>query len=252
MNKAKHNTKTVIVLGAPRSGTSLTSAILNILGVDMGRVSSSVKSNPRGDWEDLDFLKLNKKIISLTEKKSGKTDIPSEKEILDLRSRFEQDIKTLLEEKSKGKKVWGWKDPHTTMTIDLFLPHIHNPYIITVSRDVHYAATSYKRLLEDKVTFEEALELAKEYNRRISSFLARHSELPTISLSFRELTANPKLEVEKITRFLEIPHTNEQEAKIKHFVIPRDRVQTEKKKAKLKRKLLRHLPRSVWRRLTER
>lgn len=45
-----------LVLGVPRSGTSVTAGILHHLGVFMGeRFLPTTKMNPRGFWHDLDF-----------------------------------------------------------------------------------------------------------------------------------------------------------------------------------------------------
>jgi hypothetical protein len=56
--------KTVVVLGEARSGTSVTAGILAILGVDMGSVYFSTKSNPKGSFEDRDVQKLNREFFS--------------------------------------------------------------------------------------------------------------------------------------------------------------------------------------------
>jgi len=56
--------KTVIVLGMHRSGTSMVSGVLNILGVDIGKdLLGNHWSNPLGHFENNDFRNLNTQIL---------------------------------------------------------------------------------------------------------------------------------------------------------------------------------------------
>jgi len=81
MNKLE--SKTVVVLGMHRNGTSMTSGILSKLGIDMGRELIGKKvSNPLGHFEDKDFLDLNIKILK--EAGGGSWDsTPAREDILD-------------------------------------------------------------------------------------------------------------------------------------------------------------------------
>ena len=58
--------RVVIVLGAHKSGTSTISGLLRILGVDMGADLRQGRGtiNPRGFFEDKEFLRLNDDILS--------------------------------------------------------------------------------------------------------------------------------------------------------------------------------------------
>lgn len=49
--------KTVVVLGSPRSGASLTAGVLEILDLDMGRnFASPSKAGAKGGFEDIPFV----------------------------------------------------------------------------------------------------------------------------------------------------------------------------------------------------
>lgn len=57
-------TRLVLVLGMHRSGTSLVSASLPALGVDMGdRLLGPAKDNLIGFWENIDILNLNQAVL---------------------------------------------------------------------------------------------------------------------------------------------------------------------------------------------
>ncbi|PIP86572.1 hypothetical protein COV42_03020 [Candidatus Campbellbacteria bacterium CG11_big_fil_rev_8_21_14_0_20_44_21] len=236
--------KTIIVLGPPRSGTSLISSMLGILGVDMGRVSPSVKSNPKGDWEDLDFMALNKKIIDRANQKYKGKGIPLKQDILDLKPVFENKIKNLVVKKSENKKYWGWKDPHTTLTIDLFLPYINHPYVIIVSRNIYDTAKSYQKLLGEK-KFTESLKYIKSYEKRALDFADRNRHIPTHFVSFAQLISDPNKETEKMAKFINIEYSLRKRKRVLDFVIPREKIEFEKKISKIKRKILVHMPRMI-------
>ena len=132
--KNKEVEKTIIVLGMHRSGTSLTSNILNKFGVSMGKnLTKYGEDNPKGFFENEHFARLNNKILYLTR---GCWDSPpAHNKIIALKKNKElmKEIKKLI--LSQQDKIWGWKDPVTTLTMDLYLPFIKNPYFIVCYRN---------------------------------------------------------------------------------------------------------------------
>ncbi|KSW10770.1 hypothetical protein CF15_08305 [Pyrodictium occultum] len=136
--------KTIIVLGMGRSGTSMVAGILHILGVNMGeRLLGAHWSNPLGHFEDLDFVELNEEILRAA---GGSWDNPPAREaILAVAPRFYDRIRPLAEEERRRHEVWGWKDPRTSLTVELYLPHLENPYFIVCHRDWEAIARSLKR-----------------------------------------------------------------------------------------------------------
>lgn len=55
----------VFILGAPRSGTSATTGVLKIMGLNLGNNLSKPRSwNPKGDFEDQDTIDLNRIILN--------------------------------------------------------------------------------------------------------------------------------------------------------------------------------------------
>ena len=105
------NQRAVVVLGAARSGTSVTSCVLAALDVDMGNVGYPSKSNPRGSYQDRDFVRLNREIHDFTGAGNNYWNPPSPEAILESKDHFKDKIQNLVLQKSQGKPVWGWKDP---------------------------------------------------------------------------------------------------------------------------------------------
>ena len=59
------NSKPIIVAGMHRSGTSIVASLLSALGVDIGqRLLPPDKGNPRGYFEDIDFLEFQRRVLS--------------------------------------------------------------------------------------------------------------------------------------------------------------------------------------------
>ncbi|MGH7847584.1 MAG: hypothetical protein ACREQW_20780, partial [Candidatus Binatia bacterium] len=76
--------KTVVVLGLARSGTSVVTAMLRAIGVEMGS-SLYDKANPLGSFEDEDFAELHKQVFELTGSDKNYWNPPGAEEILNLK-----------------------------------------------------------------------------------------------------------------------------------------------------------------------
>ena len=163
--------KTFIILGMHRSATSLVSLGLLKSGIRMGdAVLGSNESNPYGHWEDIDFVHFNDKLLAAA---GGSWDKPpSELSILDLRGAYDKEIQNLIKAKEKNP-FWGWKDPRTTLTINLYLPYLTNPHFIACYRKPIEVARSLQR--RDGTKIEDGIKLAHTYNRRLNRFLLNWS-----------------------------------------------------------------------------
>jgi len=161
--------KTFIVLGMHRSATSLVAKGL-ATQINMGATKAYRDAgNPEGYWEDKAFIDLNTRILKQAQTGSSWYNPPPEENILSRARFFKNHISKLIEDKN-GVKLWGWKDPRTTLTIRLFMPYIKNPHIIPVFRDREEVAKSLAT--RDGFTHEFARDLADEYNKRLLSFMA--------------------------------------------------------------------------------
>lgn len=235
--------KTVVVLGVARSGTSVTAGILKIIGVDMGPDVITGSWNPRGDFEDQEFAKLSREILSsigINYYKSLPT--PEKvKEILKKRGEFEDKIKRLILEKSNNKSIWGWKLPATPLIIELFLPYLINPHFVVVFRNPLKTANSLVR--HAKIDFFHSLRLINFYQRKIVDFLEKYPNLPRIYIAFEDIITDPIREAKRLADFLDLELTESEIEKINNFVVPENKRGVEKKKTALKFMLRSRIPR---------
>jgi hypothetical protein len=211
--------KTIVVLGMHRSGTSLTSNILNNFEIAMGEnLTKYGKDNPRGFFEDEQFVRLNNKILYSA---GGCWDNPpSHSRIITLKKnkKLMKEIKELI--LSQQDKVWGWKDPVTTLTIDLYLPFIKNPYFIACYRN----PSSVKKSLikRNKYSIEQPpMKIISTYNKRLSNFLNR-IDYPKLEVHYEDYFKNPSEQITKIKKFLRLKKDTNQVMKaidknLKHF-----------------------------------
>ena len=75
---------------------------------------------------------------------------PTRDFVRSIRHRHEHTIKQMIEEsmieaKNAGAESWGWKDPRTIATIDLYLPYLTEPKFICCYRNPTEVAESLHR-----------------------------------------------------------------------------------------------------------
>ncbi len=232
--KKTYMLKTVIVLGMHRSGTSLTSNILKELGVDMGnRLLGKNISNPFGHFEDLDFLELNQDILASAG--GDYKNPPSRSAIMNQKEKYKNRIKKLIESKNIIS-LWGWKEPRTCLTFNLFLPYIENPHIIYCKRDAERIIKSlYKR---EKIERNNSLKIINIYKNEINDILRNYPNLKKIEIIHKELIGNPKAEINKIIKFIDIEPDKSKLNKAVKCIKSKSEIESKIKKIKNKNKII--------------
>jgi hypothetical protein len=111
----------ICTLGMHRSGTSVVSRILNLLGVHLGAhesLSGTGADNPKGYWEHHPLALLNDEILARfggqwDEPPALPPSWPRDPRLADVRDRARQ----LLTDDFGAEPVWGWKVPRTCLTM---------------------------------------------------------------------------------------------------------------------------------------
>ena len=225
--------KTVVVLGLARSGTSVITGILRILGVEMGS-SVNDKANPYGSFEDRDFALLHREIFELASRGSSYWNPPGEQKILDVKERVRSAIAEIVARKSSGRAIWGWKHPRTILTLELFLPVLTNPHLVAVFRNplgiAHSSVEHTKNYQSGRVDLLQALQLTDFYHGKMVKILETHRDVPTVCTAFEDVVNDPVKEAKKLAAFLELDLTEKKVAAIQSLVISRDRIDEEKRR----------------------
>ena len=188
-----------IVLGLHRSGTSLVANVLRCLNVKMGdRFPRTNRHNPRGYWEDTDFIRLNVRILKRAEGKWSNP--PAYEDILEAGQYYQDAIQALLQQKAEGALAvkwqrWGWKDPRTCLTIAAY--QLENPYYVVVQRKRSDIIQSLVRRHRGSRWKKWAV-MTDTYQERLDSFL-QTVDAPTHYVNFDELVSR-KTANNEITR----------------------------------------------------
>lgn len=221
--------KTIIILGMHRSGTSMMAGALHNIGINMGQnFYGKLPSNPLGHFEDMDFLNLNNKILE--EIGTDWRNPPHVDEITKKGNAFSNEIQEIISKKNK-QDVWGWKDPRTCLTLELFIPYVINPYFIVCYRDAFDVANSlYKR---EKMDIDYGIKLKDLYDKRINMFFNKYRGLKRYNVKFQDIKNNPSRYIEEIINFLDMNVTNEDYVKGINFVLPSKEVKNISKKVLL-------------------
>jgi hypothetical protein len=168
--------KTIIVLGMHRSATSMTARALHKSGeVYMGtNLMLNGFDNPEGHYENYDFYYLNEDILKVAG--GSWFNPPAHEQIMAVEPLFRHRIQTLVSlSKQKaaetGYRSWGWKDPRTVLTIDLYMPHLDKPQFVTCHRDNGEVAASLLKI--HGLEYQKAYNLSIEYNKRLLKFLSK-------------------------------------------------------------------------------
>ncbi len=182
----------IVVAGMHRSGTSLVASILSSLGVDMGeRQLAADRHNPRGYFEDVDFLTLNREMLraATVPDDGGHPDwgwTESERLDRDAFAAYRERAARLVGEQAgdRGDRgdldpaLWGWKDPRSSLVLDFWDPLLADARYLLVYRFPWEVADSMQRLGAEVFLRrpDYAWRIWAFYNRHLLDFHRRHRE----------------------------------------------------------------------------
>jgi len=204
----------VIVIGMHRSGTSALAGLLHkhniIMGEDANFIPKPLPENPKGFYENYLFREINDKIAGQYgyKIKSWDINIPHMRKA-NIITRYR--MKKLLKKYNKKYKKWGWKDPRTCLTLDIWLRELKNVNLIDsckilyIVRDPYAVAKSM--VLRKNTTYENALKLWKIYNERALETINKY-KIDTLYVSYEHLCNEPIKTANFIFKFIG-EHVNE-------------------------------------------
>ena len=206
--------KVIAILEMHKSGTSMVAGALEKLGVNIGnKLLGSHWSNPLGHFENVKFVNLNERILK--EAKGSWDNPPKKEDILSLKKRFSKEIQKLVKKEEKSK-IWGWKDPRTSLTIELYLPYLKNPHFFVCHRNIKAIAEELKE--RDNMEIVKGEKLAKLYEKRIDEFFQKYPKSKKLDIYYEEFVSAPTIGLKKMINFLEIKPTQKQFQEALNFI----------------------------------
>ena len=192
----------VCIVGMHRSGTSLVSRALNILGVDLGPPEAMLEANrfnPLGFWEHRDILAVNDELLAAL---GGTWDRPplmptnwhNAPDLDGLRDR----AVAILTRDFGRVPLWGWKDPRSCLTWPFWRSLVPDVRVVLCVR--HPVAVA--RSLEHAMGFKAALRLWRRYT---ASVLDNTSGSERVLIVSERLVDDPLGGIDALARFLGVP-----------------------------------------------
>lgn len=194
----------VCVLGMHRTGTSLTTRILNLLGVDLGPPSdlmARLPDNPTGFWEHQVIYELNAEILS---RLGGTWDEPPRfrahwelaPELADLRQR----ARRIIHDDFADAPLWGWKDPRTCLTLPFWQRLCPPLRFVLCLRNPMDTARSLER--RNGFSLEKGVDL---WLTHVTAALAHSSGSPRLLVFYEDVMADWARELARLAGFIGMP-----------------------------------------------
>lgn len=140
----------IVILGCPRSGTSITANLIKSAGYDLDQggtkklMGPNEKYNPDGYFERWDIVRLNDRLINLISKNKSFLNPPTLSEISNNINVFDEELFS-ISEYLRNNTGWAIKDSRLSFTFHLyditdvkFVKVIRNPAEVKQSMIRHY------------------------------------------------------------------------------------------------------------------
>ena len=203
MLKKKNNL--IVVLGMHRSGTSVVTRGLQVLGVSLGdRLLPPQGDNTKGFWEDIDIYELNIEILSFigSDWHHLAPIEPSDVEILCDRGYLERAVK-LLHQKMDGVPVFGIKDPRMSKLMP-FWKEVFNHCQININ---YIMAIRHPLSVSKSLASRNGIDIEKSYMLWLGYVMASLVDVPDekrILVDYDRLIQAPDHEMNRLAEFLDL------------------------------------------------
>lgn len=196
----------IIVLGPHRSGTSLLTRLVNMMGAYFGVGAASIgfnQENPKGFWERRDVIDVNEAILEgkgcTWDQLAGWKfeDLPTKKTFKEL-DEIDHKIKNVLLELD-ANRPWVTKDTRLCITFPYWKRHLEVPVIVSMTRDPIEVALSLKT--RNGFPLHHGLAVWEYYATGMIN--AMRGGVPVVHITHQEILANPYQAVQQLLEKLQ-------------------------------------------------
>jgi len=210
----------VIILGVHRSGTSMLTRMMEMLGLFVGH-------DLQGDHESKVVIAINNHYINKTDSSWDAPQYPGADDIGTnfVARAFDASFEGIKQEFGPMTGFWGLKDPRMVITLPLWLQIFENPKIIYIKRnpaDIARSLSSRHQQLVKKGIFpatgdftkgrikftqrcgslEGALDFAQEQVAFVESMIADGMFSEHLEFEYDEMVQDPLLQLSRISQYL--------------------------------------------------
>lgn len=208
------NQKVVIVVGAGRSGTSTITRGLGALGVELGNnLKPGSSKNPKGFFEDLDILKINKDISTCFGLTTTGSDVrPVDKTLFHQKKAIEiqKNATEILKAKFNKHMIWGFKSGGVLRLLPFWESVLKEmsaePIYVVALRNPLSVALSRKNLNPLRGVQEKS---DLEWLARMVPFFFMLRNRKKIVVDYDNVLSNPKKQLERIAAVIGVNITDQ-------------------------------------------
>ena len=178
--------RTITVLGMHRSGTSALMGSLEQAGLYIGHTNQYAEDNIKGNRESIEILALHNDLL---DRNGGSWDKPVRNLKWDPVHRA---LQTTIIKTFEDQPLWGFKDPRTLLTTDMWLKAIPGLELIGIFRHPFLVAQSL--ITRNNMPAEQALELWYFYNTNLHWLAKNKTQFPVLEFSVEAAEFNDQLQ----------------------------------------------------------
>jgi hypothetical protein len=192
----------ICVTGMHRSGTSVTSKLLNVLGVDLGPEEDLMgprgENNPKGFFENRSFVRFNAELLqSAGGIWKDPPSLPPGWEADPRLDPVRERAREMLQSTFGDAPLWGWKDPRSALTLPFWqalLPGMS--YVICVRNPIDVAASlEHRNQLPPAAGYEVWL-------RYLAAALVNTAGRPRMFMFFEDYFPDWRPQVARLAEFI--------------------------------------------------
>ena len=194
-----------------RSGTSLLASWIEHCGLNIhnGNVMGAHVGNPKGHFEDEDFVDLHSSAI-LSEYPSSKNWQVFVDTFLTFSDGHLSMAKKLVSERNKKFNNWGWKDPRSVIFLEQWKAIMPELKVLLIWRPcsevVHSLAERSSKAWNSsivKVKIRDSVKLWISYNKRICEYKQKYPD-DSVLLHIKNITENDSEVIELLNKKLQL------------------------------------------------
>ena len=211
--------KNVIIVGAPRSGTSMTALIFTKKGYFVTEdndndLQSANEFNPDGFWEASGLRDSNEQLfhkIGFPFANTWLFDVIKEEQANEILNIDTLDKHQQLVEDYNKKSPWMWKDPNLCYTIGYWW-RLMNPEttgILFLKRNPEEIYKSFLRLEWCKPGKNDKEKTMKRINHHIdyAEMILSKNNIPHLTVNYAEYATSPELTAKRISEYFDLELT---------------------------------------------
>jgi len=188
--------KVICITGMHRSGTSLTASWLEQCGLTIhdGNLAEPYVGNPKGHFEDKDFVDLHSSIINRNVRTAWGWKTTTARSLV-FSEDDQREAKTLVQRRNRKFSKWGWKDPRTVdflgawkaLLPDLKVIMVWRPYAETLQSLIRRSRLTQMAFF--KITIIDATRFWLRYNTIIANYKQKFPN-DTLVFSLNQILAH--------------------------------------------------------------